>query len=228
MITGYFGASNTGDEAILKVISKYFGHLDNVTIVGGGEYDSWMIDNAVGDLYASGIGLVRDMIGKKRQQELMRFKEIWVRTYQDYRLAKLWGLDIKQGCDSVVLMEPTEDGPFKDKVILIPTIHIKDKNEYPEYDVALPLNPYDDVEGSIQMFNDPQRYLNSLVGAKKVITWGRLHGHILSYIAGVEVVDMMPDNKVLAWTEMKERHNLTEMRQMAMHMINSLQETLCK
>jgi len=182
MITGYFGAKNMGDEAICSIITNHLGQFNDVTIVGGGEYDSWMIENAVGDLYASGVGLVRDMIGKKRQQELKRFRQLWVRTYQDYRLAKLYNLNPLQGCDCVVTMQPTEEG-FKDKVILIPSIHVKNANEYPPYDIALPLNPGDNIAGSIEFFDRPQEFLNALVGAKKVITYGRLHAHIFSFIA---------------------------------------------
>lgn len=232
-LSGYFNASNIGDDAICKVITEHFGCIipknlsepAAATIVGGGEYDSWMIEGVTNDLYATGVGLVRDMIGKKRQAELKKFKQLWVRTHSDFRLAQAWGLNPLQGADSATLMEPTAEG-FKDKIILIPTIHITNQNEYPRYDIALPLNPGDNVAGSIELFNKPQEYLNALTGAKKVITWGRLHAHILSFIAGVEVYDMMPDNKVLAWLEMKETYTLKEMRHMALLMINKVKEEI--
>lgn len=248
-LSGYFNALNIGDDAICKVITDNFGCVipknlsepAKATIVGGGEYDSWMIEGVANDLYATGIGLVRDMIGKQRQAELKRFKQLWVRTHMDYRVAKMYGLNPLQGIDSAVLMDSTEEG-FKDKVILIPTVHIKDKAEYPEYDIALPLNPHDDVEGSVKLFNKPQEYLNALVGAKKIITYGRLHAHILGFVAGTEVEDIMIEHstvfprweitrksyiaKVLGWLEMKERYSLKEMRKTALNMINNVKEEI--
>lgn len=248
-LTGYFNASNIGDDAICKVITENIrcvipeklSEPAEATIVGGGEYDSWMIEGVANDLYATGIGLVRDMIGKKRQAELKRFKQLWVRTHMDYRIAQMYGLNPLQGIDSAVLMEPKAEG-FKDKVILIPTVHIKDKSLYPYYDIALPLNPSDDVEGSVKLFNNPQEYLNAITGAKKIITYGRLHAHILGFIAGTEVEDIMIESsdtfsqwettrksyivKILAWLEMKEKYSLQEMRAMAKNMIEKVKEAI--
>lgn len=248
-LSGSFNALNIGDDAICKVITENFGCVipgklsepAKATIVGGGEYDLWMSEGVTNDLYATGIGLVRDMVGKKRQAELKRFKQLWVRTHMDFRIAKMYGLNPLQGVDSAVLMGPTSDG-FKDKVILIPTVHIKDKSQYPAYDIALPLNPTDDVYGSLKWFNQPQKYLNALVGAKKIITYGRLHAHILGFIAGTEVQDIMIESsaiypawetirksytiKILAWLEMKEKYSLQEMRGMAKNMIEKVKETI--
>lgn len=236
-LVGYFGASNTGDEAIAKVISERINCIipsseqisDNVNaiIVGGGEYDSWMIEGSTSPMYATGVGLVRDLVGPKRQKELKQFKQLWVRTFQDYRVAKCWGLNPLQGIDSVVLMEPTGEG-FKDRDIIIPDWKKEwhDQMDYSLYHnpISIPFHTHEREQPieTFECFNDPQSILNSLVGARRVITWGRLHPHIMAYVAGVPCIDMKPDIKTLAWMEMKEKFSLKQMREMAEKMIESV------
>lgn len=244
-LTGYFGANNTGDEAIASVVSNYmkdlepvvtggkFEHQSNAVIVAGGEYDSWMIAGATSSLYATGIGLVRDMVGPQRQAELSKFKQLWVRTHMDYRVAKSWGLNPLQGIDSAVLMEPTAEG-FKDRDIIIPDWRQEWVNniDFSQYNnpVALPLHPYDRLtQNQIEqheIYNNPQLYLNCLVGAKRIITWGRLHCQILGYVAGCSVIDLAPNIKGVAWHEMKDKYSLEEMRRMANYMLFSVKEDI--
>lgn len=240
-LNGYFGASNVGDEAISKIIGSYIRSVIpppeelskpvKAVVIGGGEYDSWMIEGVTSPLFATGVGLVRDMVGFKRGEELKRFRQLWVRTHDDFRVAEAWGLKPLQGIDSVTLMEPTEEG-FKDRDIIIPDWKEdwRASIDFREFHkpVCVPFHPYekDQPIETFTCFDDPQRVLNSFVGARRVITWGRLHPQIMAFIAGVPCIDRYPNSKTLAWQEMTEKYSLSEMRSLALRMIMSVKDEI--
>jgi len=222
--TGFYGQYNLGDEAFCFVL-RDAGIATKFTagaiaqdathvIVGGGEFEPWMVRRAPTDakLYAVGIGLVRDKVGEERASWLRRFEYVAVRTLACQKLASEWGIRSVLRSDLALLLAPNTSYAerFKDRDVIVPRIGVPIESA-PTFGspVVIPFWPYDmNTTCPYEVFdpkNDPRVALSALIGAKRVFHYGKLHAKVFAYTAGVEDVDLAPDDKTRAFSEMTNR-----------------------
>lgn len=244
--TGYYHVKNIGDEAFIAVLKQYFpdaiftdgkftGNETDV-VVGGGEYDNWMIQNAPpnANLYGLGLGLVRDAVGTERAEYLKKFKYLSVRDYVSNDLAFCWRIPCRLGADLAFLLEPKTCSELKNKIVVVPKQGVDpwpllwglDHSKI----VFVPFHPYDlqtDLRNyPVCVIEDPRIMLGAIAEASLVCCWNKLHPKIFAQNMGVCWSDFSPDVKTLAFQSMCNLYSIRELRTLAKTTINDLKEIL--
>jgi len=216
--TGFYGQKNLGDEAFIYVLRDFFpgakftpGKFEGTekhVVVGGGEFEPWMVQDAPPDanLYGIGIGLVRDAIGPERASWLRKFKYLAVRESVSYNLSFEWGITSFAGTDLVYLLQTKICKELQNKIVVVPRMNVDpwpylervDKSKI----VFVPFHPYD-LETNLNGYpvfqtEDPEEMLGAISLAQKVYCFGKLHPKIFAHRVNVPYFDFMPDVKGLS------------------------------
>lgn len=249
--TGFYQQSNLGDDAFVSVLADHFpnakftpGKFDGDethVVVGGGEFEPWMVKDAPthAKLYAIGIGLVRDAVGPERATWLKRCQYVAVRDPASYRLARLWDVPARQGADLAFLLRPSPVPCLRQRrLIVVPRLNtdpwpivLRLTSEQRYSDVAfMPFHPQDDITDvrcyRVVHIDDPRQALNFIAGAQLLVCWGKLHAKVFAASAGTEYVDAAPDVKGMALAEQLLDSDPAHQRGVASGMIMTLKTLL--